>query len=101
MALEACEAIVGPQFPPSPPSILPMTMTKFVKVASILKENGRLSSKLRANPSAYQIRFGGCKGVVVECPRLTGERYVQAFSCIAAILMSQGHNFSLISLPGL
>ena len=56
-----------------------------MKVAAILKENGRLSSQLRANPSAYQIRFGGCKGVVVECPRLTGERYVPASCCRAAM----------------
>jgi hypothetical protein len=47
-----------------------------VKVSDILKEHGRLSSQLRVNPCAYQIRFGGCKGVVVEYPGLlAGEKY--------------------------
>lgn len=46
-----------------------------VKVADILKENGRLSNQLRVNPCAYQIRFGGAKGVMVEYPGLiAGEK---------------------------
>jgi RNA-dependent RNA polymerase len=40
------------------------------RVADILKSKGRLNSQLKTNPCAYQLRFGGCKGVLVLYPGL-------------------------------
>ena len=37
-------------------------------IVSILRKKGRIRSTMRRNPSAFQIRFGGCKGIVVCYP---------------------------------
>lgn len=39
-----------------------------------MQAHGRLNSQLKVNPSAYQLRFAGCKGMLVHYPGLlTGQ----------------------------
>ena len=37
-------------------------------VATELKQLNKLNSQAHSTPSAYQLRFGGCKGVVAAYP---------------------------------
>ena len=46
------------------------------EVANVLKQHGRLSPHLKTNPSAYQLRLQGCKGVLVVNPALSGYKCV-------------------------